>query len=441
MHAKFISFSVPLLLILLSSIFYLFSGSMVGGYVGSIYELFVLTLFVGYLFSLYYVSPGFLVTSFVTVIYWLGLIVSALVIGHGVYLIEIAEYGARNGVLSFYVIAAVCHLELARLGYRFASAFFARYKFLRLPAIIDRLTPVAMLGLVFLIMLSIFMIYGSPVLLGVDRVAFWSEVPFPLSLGRSLYYQSLIFVALKVCFLVIEARKGRAIFLIFVYSVIMIFVMGEKFSGWMIAFGAFLSVLPGFVVFRRLRVKYVAVGLLVFFLLIAYVLYNYLAQGHGYDFLLTRLGLQGQIGWSIIRHGDVSFSPGEYVSCSFGCAEFGDARDLVSFKYATPLVYWHYLETGSTLSGFLPGLHVYLFGLILFFILSAVVSFGVGFFQRALVVAASSENYIATFLVYKIVFGLYLVWYTANAQAVAMLVLSFILFLLMMAFSRRAHLV
>src|SRR5690606_37189472 len=79
--------------------------------------------------------------------------------------------------------------------------------------------------------------------------------------------------------------------------------------------------------------------------------------------------------------------------------------------------YLLYYDVGTSLSGLLPALPIMTLGFALAFTLHLVICFCLGVLQREVAAMVSRQNFIAAFLLYKVLLGFILLWFAAVETA------------------------
>lgn len=384
-----------------------------------------------YLYIFFVNHRKFFLTSFYQIYFMIGLLVSAASISSGAQMIEVGAYGSANG--SFWIVFAffVAGMETTCLG--FHSRFLS---FLgRMPPNqtwdSSQLIIISTISMVVIVSTYIFVTIGSPITLGIDRIAFWRNyIPTYFSILPSFVLQTYFFV----CFYLLVSVKRSTqlaipVLLFGFYIIITVIILGEKLSAFVILISAFLMVVSG--TFPNFRVKLthfifaVTVALLILLLISA----TYIANGRDPSFIFARIALQAQLVWSVLADPyGFRLLPGPDWSCFFGCGWSGDGRDFMAYKYLPYGLYNFYSESGTALSGFMPALPILTFGLILAFAIHLLACFLIGLLQREISISIEKENFISSFLLYKVLFGVVLAWYGARITALAGSMAAFILF-------------
>lgn len=373
-----------------------------------------------YLRLFYKARRDVILTGFFQIYSSLGMLLSAAFVSGGMYMFEVAEFGNQNGIFWVLVLYFVAGLEANGLGFRAADYFHVGKPVQKPSKITGRLLILCITLATLVISAYVFINYRGPIILGIDRVAFWRNlVPSYLSFVPTLVTQSFFFVAYYYLWAQRSGQKSRLPMMIVVaYVLTGLFVLGQKLSLFMLFITVWFSLLPGtFPNFTIKRTHLIALLSAVAFL-VASVLYSYSLQDKETGFALARIALQAQVMWSVFDDANASiFWPSDW-SCYFGCGQFTDGIDLISFKYLPFDLYKFYAAGGTTLSGFMPALSIITMGLAASFLLHLAVSFTLGIVQRKLVLATFEDNIIYSFLLYKAHISLTLIWFAAMTTAV-----------------------
>lgn len=357
-----------------------------------------------YIFSIFFVNWGrdFLFTGFYVIFYFFSIMISLLFVYNGIFMFEIMEYGRFNNAFLVLLIFFSCGLFFSKFGYELFN-----FKEIKEYNVIIRknhllLSRVASY-LVIIFAVFILFVYGSPVLLGMERFEFWgSVVPEYLSFYPSLYSQFLIFVLYFIC---VNFKNGKnsfeSYFLIVSYLLIAFFVLGQKFSMFIIIISVSMFVIFGIFGEVKFDVKK-NISILFLFLFIIYAIYlNYSSYGRDLFFVIQRIALQAQLIWSVIEY---DFSIFNFLSVDF--SNYSDKRDFISHRYLHPDVYMRYSENNVVLSGFFPAIFILNYGLFFSVILYSIISIIIGVLQRMLIYSIHVGDLIISFLLLKIYFGI-----------------------------------
>jgi hypothetical protein len=390
-------------------------------------QIIVLILALWMIYSMGRLNPAFILTSVYQIYAFIGLMVSAIFISAGSYMIEIDSFGTPNSVFWVCSLFLFVGLEAAYFGYR-ASGSLQRFAETR-PKLHHQ-TSKALIGSICILIISsgcaLLLIYKGPVLSDMTRVAFWQNfMPPILSKYPSILGQSFIFLALL--YFMAKAKRQRLFIYrlaIIIYALLTIFLSGEKFSTFVILFVIWCCIAAGFGV--RIRLSFRSVFILFSFLLalITLIVTSYVYDGRSASFIFDRIALQAELVWSVMNEPVETVLTGMEKFCFAGCVGFENGTDFISARYMRSGLYDVYLETGSGLTGFLPSLPILSFGIFLSLWLHAFVSIILGCIQRILVGSVVSLNVISTFLIFKVYFGVTVFWYAAKVYAVPGILLS-----------------
>ncbi|MGX9728049.1 MAG: hypothetical protein ACTFAK_12255 [Candidatus Electronema sp. VV] len=384
-----------------------------------------------FLFRFLYAYKAVALTSFYQIYYFIGMLLSAAIITSGTYMIEIDQQGDYNGIYWVLIIFFCAGIEMNRLGFKiglnkvtqsvriFSWLFFKK---------------IVLFFIIITIVLSIYILfsYKGPILLGIDRVTFWrTVVPNYLNFTVTLVIQSGFFVALYYMWEKRINRNGliRSAVLI-TYIFIIIVVLGQKFSAFIILLNAWLALAVGIYPALKIKIKYVFLSLGIFLLISSIVIITYLNTGNEVSFIITRIALQAQLLWSVFNDSNsMNLLSGDWY-CYFGCDNFKNGQDYISYHYLPIAMYNFYSEKGVVLSGFMPALSIMTFGVIGSFALHLVISFFLGILQGSFVSAIKNANFLYGFLLFKFYFGIVIMWYVGTNTPTAGVLLVFILIIL-----------
>lgn len=378
-----------------------------------------------YLWMLYQKRRAVLFTSFYQVFYWLGILASALVISTGAYMIEIEQTGTTNGTFWLALIFFVAGMEMTVIGYICAARPIPGLAVARFSAGIQKFLIFAAVGVTLVVSAYVFIQHRGPILAGEDRVTFWSQFSFPLSMAPSFITQAFFFAAYYYLW---QARRNErallATLIVVGFILIGYFILGEKFSLYILYINTWLFLLAGLLPNFTIRGRAVLVAGAVCLGLFSVVGITYLRDGYGLGFILTRGALQAQLLWSVVEDGSAFRISPQNVACFFGCEDFWNGRDYISHRYLPPPLYEHYANMGNVLSGFNPALPLLTFGLAATGAIYLLASFILGWLQRKTVNAFSQENMIYGLLLFKIHFGCTILVATGSLEPLRGLVIT-----------------
>lgn len=367
-------------------------------------------------------------TSFYQIFYYLGALASAALISGGTHMIEVNQWGTPNGLFWVLVIWFVAGMEATRIGYDFSGRVHLGQGIARLAPIMSRAVIFAVVGGVLAMAAYVFLVTGGPLLQDVDRVTFWRTLAPPgTSLLRSLVNQTFFFAAFYFLW---QRRLKGGIFLptivIVGYILTALFVLGEKFSVFIIYAHAGLLLVPGFLPHIRIKMQHVSIAAAIFVAALSYVAFTYFLDNKSPSFIVTRIALQSQLLWSVLNDPTLSILPSEPL-CHFRCDSFANGADYISKRYLPMALYNHYSAGGTSLSGFMPALSFLTFGVLVSGLLHLVISFILGFVQRKLVDSCESGSVIYSFLLFKTQFSLVMIWFAAMHTALPGLAVTLVL--------------
>ena len=393
-------------------------------------------LTVWYLGALFRNNRAAVFSSFYQIYYSLGMLASATIVASGAPMIEIDRLGSPNGFFWLMLGIFIIGMEATVLGFRSGSSIRFGSEALRLPTVME--TTIALLLMLPSILLAIYVFIrtGGPVLTGVDRVTFWREnAPAGTTMVPTLIIQSFFFVA----FLYLWRRRLAENMLlpwlvVIIYVLIGIFVLGEKFSLFIVFLNSWFLVLPGVFPDFRFRTKHLIWVVVMVVLLLISLAISYLLQDREAVFILVRAALQSQLLWSVVEDpAGLSLLP-QRPECYFGCGWLTDGRDFISFRYLPTSLYNHYTEVENSLSGFAPALQLLTFGGILTILCHLLFCFALGVLQRKVVVAIKNKQGVYGFLLVKLHAILSVIWFSGvqtayfglSAAVIAILIYRFL---------------
>jgi len=379
---------------------------------------------VWYLIFFYKARREVILTGFFHIYYSIGMLLSAALVSGGMYMFEVAEFGDQNGIFWVMMAYFVSGLEVSNLGYRLGGFFHFKFGVKKLTKGTGKLFILFVTITTLIISVYVFIKYSGPILLGIDRVTFWREfVPSYLSFVPTLVTQSFFFVAFYFLWSKRDEYKSWLPLVILVsYVLIGLFVLGQKLSLFMLFITVWFVLLPGvfpnFIIKRSHMIPLFGVVAL----LTASVLVSYAAQDKEAGFAIARIALQSQLLWSVFDDANAhNFWSGDW-SCYFGCGQFANGVNFISYKYLPFGTYKFYSDNGTILSGFMPALSIVTMGIATSLLIHLTISFILGILQRKLLFAISEKNIVYSFLLYKTHIGMTLIWFAAMTTAIPGLV-------------------
>jgi hypothetical protein len=359
----------------------------------------------------------------------LGLLLSAIAISSGAYMIEVKAFGDDNGTVWVIFAYFLAGMEATFFGFVSNISFGIANKSSFHIWHISRQIIIGTVVIVVLIGLFILFKIGSPLLIGVDRVTFWNSfVPYYFSFYPSLVMQTYFFV----CYYVIAVHKRMerpllSIIVLLLYIFITIAVLGQKFSAFILLASAWLMILPGAFPNFQIRISYIIFAVIVLILIILLVIWTYIHSGMEASFILSRISLQSQLIWSVISDSyNFSLFPRADWRCYFSCGFTNNGQDYIVMQYLPHEIYSYYYKNGTTLSGFMPSLSILTFGIIISFLIHLLICFVMGLIQRDICSAVRENNFILSFLLYKVQIGLMLVWFSAINSAIGGVIITLV---------------
>lgn len=330
-------------------------------------------------------------------------------------MVEMEEYGTANSAFWVCLIFFIFGMDAALGGYRSGHSLSSdkppnREKFLTQLAL--RLLPATMI-IIAIIMLIIF---KGPVILGVNRVAFWQGIaPDWARKFPSLFGQSFILIPMLYY---LRRNEGKVSFLAimfaFIYLIFTLILLGEKFSTFILYITTWTMVAAAYRVSLEINIKTLSIFILISLSLYLIITYSYETSGLGSDFIFSRIALQGQLIWSVMNEEGLFRLAGHDWSCYFGCDDFEKGTQYISAMYMPYGLFMSYEITGSGLTGYLPALPILAFGIVVAFIFHVLISYLLGYIQGITVQSFKSSNIIVSVLMFKVYIGLIMFWYSAN---------------------------
>lgn len=375
-----------------------------------------------YLWLLFRQRREVLFTSFYQTFYWIGILAGAVAISSGAYMLEIDKTGAPNGTFWVALGFFVAGMEATVLGYRAGSRSLPGTA-INIPPL-NKFALAACIGGALALSAFVFTFYGGPILAGTDRVTFYREIiPRLLAYTPTIVTQAFFFAAFYFLAKLRDRKPlllASAIVVGFVLSGF--FVLGEKFSLYVIYANAWLFLVAALLPDFRLRRRHVALALALAIGAVFVVGWTYVRDGREFSFILDRVALQAQLLWSVV---DTDKSAD--WACYFGCGNFETGRDYISGLFLPSHRFTHYQSIGNVLSGFNPALPLLTFGFVATAAIYLVASFSLGWLQRKAVNAFRQNNMLYGFMLFKAQFGLSMIvatGSTAPARGVVVMMLA-----------------
>jgi len=373
-----------------------------------------------YLYLLSRYNTAATLTSFFQIYYGIGVLASAAIISSGAEMIEISAAGNANGSFWLMLFFFVIGIESTVLGYSYAHRLRFPVPALRLPARLDFIIILLFLIPVLAIALYVFLLTGGPVLRGVNRVTFWRSIaPTGTSILPSLVIQSFFFVAFLYLWRVRTRDSLITMRLIlFSYFLIGIFILGQKFSLFIIFLNTWLIVKIGVTTNFRLKFSHYISATLMLVLLMLTVAISYIIDGQGIGFILVRAALQAQLLWSVAESTIQGVALPYRTECYFGCDWFDSGKDYISYSYLPAGTYNFYKDGGNVLTGFMPALPIFTLGHVIATFLHICIGFFLGILQHKMKTALGKKQLIYGFLLFKFHFAILVIWFAAQQTAI-----------------------
>lgn len=359
-------------------------------------------------------------TSFYQLYYGVGMLVSSAIISSEAEMIEIGATGTANGTFWLMLIFFVIGMEATVLGYRRGLRLRLSVPALRLPVGFDMAIMLLFIVPVLAIALYVILLTGGPVLRGIDRVTFWRYIaPTGTSILPTLVSQSFFFVAFIHLWRVRTKHSLTMTRLILVgYFLIGFFVLGQKFSLFILFINAWLIVKIGVTPSFRLKLSHLVSAIIMLAVLLLSVAISYMIDGQGLDFILVRAALQAQLLWSVSESMFQGIAPSLRPECYFGCDWYASGMDYISYMYLPVGTYDFYKNGGTVLSGFMPALPIFTLGPVFAAILHIIVGFFMGILQRKTTTALSKKQPIYGFLLFKFQLSMSAIWFASMQTAI-----------------------
>ncbi|HAS1239162.1 TPA: hypothetical protein I3998_003144 [Enterobacter cloacae] len=218
------------------------------------------------------------------------------------------------------------------------------------------------------VLIGIYIKYGTPNDYNVDRFYYWSNIaPAWGGYFKFILIQMAIFLGLFYSY-----RMNKAYLVIFLISLISQVLVGEKLTGLYIS--VIFFVIP-IVVNRNLSVLrlllhpksilIICVGcVLLFFIILAS--YNSLAgKGSGLDLFLNRLVLQSQMWWAVDNISNQQISLSNVLTHMLGFSSSSDEDTGIYYlmsRIADPATFYWFYDKGITFTMASPVNFIYFFG-------------------------------------------------------------------------------
>lgn len=344
--------------------------------------------------------------------YFLFLILGTASVESGVYMLEIAEWGSPNGSTALVLFFCILFINCLRASWHFFSLQFERTYIPSFNVKLERTFGVLVCFIIILFCCFLIYRYSSPILLGIERSTFKAHFAPSWYTGLySVFWQSFIIITL-LWFFTDGIKKGVFSLFVLIYFSIMFLVFGEKFTGLILLLFSLLAVYgaQGRSFNLWAIITLASCGLIIFSL----VFYSYFLIGREpLEFILLRVALQGQLIWSLVSDPSIDLVHSVDWGCIVGSCTGGESlADAISKKYLPTDQYFHYLEAGNALSGFMPATHIFAFGLptalVLCILFATIYGAAAAFFATAV----RSRNLFMSVLAYKLFFSVGMIYFT-----------------------------
>lgn len=357
-----------------------------------------------------------------------GLLVSASLISLGLPMIEIVQDGFPNNTEVVLVIFYMCGMESNRFVFDKLKIIIPQQQ-IKLSQKREMYIAHSVVMIALLVSLYIFLKYSSPLILGVNRVDYWTNIiPDYLGISASIISQTFLF-AIFIYFLNITQRKSIFIpaLYILMYAIVAVVILGEKFSLFIAYSMMAFAFLAGFGLRINYSINTVLIMIAVTLTLLALVGINYIIDGNDFYFILIRAVLQSQLIWSVMNESSYVLIFGLDWTCYFSCNQASDGVEFISQRYMPADLFDGYKMTGAGLSGFMPALAILSWGFPLALIAHLLVSASLGFIQLKFLSSVKARSLLHTVIWWKIYFGSVILWTASKDIAINGIVGAFII--------------
>lgn len=393
---------------------------------------------------LYKIDSKFFLSSMPIIFYYIGLMVSLTAYLIPIYLVELGVVARGTFEITFIAIFFMASMEITKIGYGFKINIFFKQR---------KIEYIATLFWKFIILITIvisfyiYSLYGSPYDLLISRSAFWQDVvPYHLKFARSLIVYSFFFVSLyyfshqKNEWFIFSIKK---LTLSATYLFSILFVLGDKFSAFILFFSAFSVVIasrddcrPSF---RRILL-FGLMAVLALILLVAYIysFSNLVSNDPVFEIILSRIGSQAQLLWAVFRESVNTFAFGD---SKFKLERFSEIDDYLSYKYQPYSLYVAKVNGPGTLSGYFPTSGIIAFGIINLLFFHAIISIIYGVLQRGAVECLRRNMVLTSFLFYTSMLTINQIWLSSKFEQIyrfgLLLLILLISFIIANSFRKR----
>lgn len=353
------------------------------------------------------------IVNFIFIFSFLFSALAVVSVEFGVYLPEIQSFtffsGAAAKNITLMVLFIVVMQSVTRWASNLSPRFISRIK--HLDSLGLKTLPLVAFILV-IIYITILIIYGSPLLRGVDRFFFWRSIaPGWFRYVHSLMPQLAFVIAFACC-----ARKlsTAAASIWGIMAVLAVVAGGEKFSGLlsMLIFAA----IPFFVMSDK-RVKHPLRVILIFSILVVallgVVLISYMSiYGDAfYDKLIVRLSLQGQMLWALDQRADFSAQELQVIVqalLGIGASDVESGMPYLMYLIAPSKLVDSYLSGGASFTAPFPANIQFFWGYYAAPLSIPLIAAAVGGVAGVLVLAIRARSIIFSLCVMKFYWFLYI---------------------------------
>lgn len=280
---------------------------------------------------------------------------------------------------------------------------------MRIPRKIERSFCGFLIAGVLLLATLIFIRFSSPILLGIDRVTFFRKVVHgPLSALPTIAIQFSYFLWFYLFASKYKSQKFIAYTFIGLYLLMTVFILGQKFSAFIIYATFAVAVFAAYNKQPNFGKKHwliIAGSFFSLFLIVA-VTYQYILS-YDLNFIFYRIALQSQLLWCVLEEPFNTLIIKSNFNCYLGCG-FESGQDFITAQFLPDALYQFYKDGGTVLSGFMPALSIYTTGFLGAAAISVVFATLIGACQAIFFRLARAGNAIGSFLMFKVCFALFM---------------------------------
>lgn len=325
--------------------------------------------------------------------YFVGMLVSCMIIYSGAYLTESRLYGYPNGAMGFFSLFYIFCLSSFKRGLnkklKSHNVTIGRTFEPRLQSYV--ISAVAFLTALLVVAATV--LYSTPVLMGINRVQYFKSVPLFVSYLKPAVFYFVFFAAYR-CFILRWTLSGWVLLALAGFGIY--FFLGEKFSGFILAIMAVSVVYAA----GQEKVKISRTVLLSVFAAIlglaALIIFAYGGGEKGFDRFVARIALQAQVGW-IFFNGPITWLAGLYRDIAIA-----DMVEHIEYMF-TPYDFYvrHYVQGGNTLTGFYPAAFILKYGMLVALLFSFIFCYLLGTLSNFVWTQLRKRQLFVSFLLYS----------------------------------------